>query len=360
MTARSVTLKTGEQLTIKVVEPPFPEYAGEVGCWWTAVRDELLGGELNSWLYTPYFVGEIDGRVAGYISYLTPSDTRDVGLVEFVSTTEEHRRKGVASALMAQLTEHFRAEGGIALYLCTGNPHAGGLYEKSGFWYHIGDGMRYLAPGAHNFDSTYLSFCGEARTRPATWGDLPRAAVLYNHPEPRWLIKDYLTQTFRDTRYESHFMMLRKRLENRRGACVVLENPDRRVVGIASFERVDTYHEQHTATLSFRVCPAYTSQTAELLDAAAEQADELSIGILQTHIADCDDDQKGVVASCSFVEEARLRNRLRCGQGCVDLLVYTRVLGDAPPPLREEGDYYGGRNAWQMERMAAGRNRPDR
>lgn len=356
MNARSVELKTGEELTIRVLDPPFPEYAGKVGCWWTAVRDELLGGELKPWLYTPYFVGELDGQVVGYISYQTPADTRDVGLVEFVSTTEGHRRKGIASVLMAQLTDHFRYEGGLALYLCTANPHAGGLYEKSGFWYHIGDGMRYLAPGAEDFDTTYLAFRGEARTRLATWGDLPRAAVLYNHPAPEWLIKDYLTQSFRDTRYESHFMMLRKRLENQRGACIVLENPDKRVVGIASLERAGTYFEQHVATLSFRVCPAYTGQTAQLLDAAAEQANELSIGILQTHISDCDREQKELVESCGFEEEARLSNRLRCGEGFVDLLIYTHNLDGAPSPLREEGDYYGGRKAWQVERVAAGRS----
>ncbi|MDP6778352.1 MAG: GNAT family N-acetyltransferase [Candidatus Latescibacteria bacterium] len=352
MAAQTVALKTGEKLTIRVAEPPFPEYTGKVGCWWSAVRDELFAGELKPWLYTPYVVGELDGQVVGYISYWTPTDTRDVGLVEFVSTAEGHRRKGIASALMTRLIEHFQSGGGLALYLCTTNPQAGGLYEKSGFWYHIGDGMRYLATEAGDFDATYLSFCGEACARLSTWADLPRAAALFNHPEPRWLIKDYMTQTFRHTRYESHFMALRKRLENGRGACVVLENPNRRVVGLASFERLDTHQEQHVANLSFRVCPAYTSQTNELLDAAADQARELSIGILQIHVADPDLDQKELAESCGFEEEARLRNRLRDGERSVDLLVYTRVLEDAPTPLREEGDYYGGRKAWQAERVA--------
>ena len=170
-------------------------------------------------------MGEIDGEVVGSMSYYAPTDTRDVGVVEFVRTEEEHRGKGIASALMNCLIQRFRADDGIALYLCTTNPIAGSLYEKYGFWYHLGDGMRYLAPDAGDFDQTYLAFYGEAHIRDATWADLPRASALYNHREPRWLIKDYFTQTFRETRFESHFVRLMRQIEDRNGAFVVLENP---------------------------------------------------------------------------------------------------------------------------------------
>ena len=358
MDTRSLKLRTGEDLTIRVLEPPLAGYDGKVDCWWTDIRHELLGGRLRPWLFTPYFVGEIGGEVAGYMSYHTPADSRDVGLVEFVRTSENHRQKGVASALLARLIAYFRADGGLALYLCTTNPHAGSLYEKHGFWYRIGDGMRYLTPDARDFDETYLTCCGEAQVRDATWGDLPRAAVLYNHPEPRWLIKDCLTRSFSETRFESHFVKLLKRIENQRGACVVLENPKRRVVGVAALERTDTFYEQHVATLSFRVHPGYFSQVPELLDAAAKRAAERAIGVLQVYVADCDDDQKELLKGAGFSEEARLRNRLRNGQAEVDLLVYTMSLPDPIRPLRGRGDYYGGRRPWQEDRIAGFQARP--
>ena len=171
------------------------------------------------------------------MSYYAPTDTRDVGVVEFVRTEEEHRSKGIASALMDCLIRRFRADDGVALYLCTTNPIAGSLYEKYGFWYHLGDGMRYLAPDAGDFDQTYLAFCGPAHIRDATWADLPRASVLYNHPEPRWLIKDYFTQTFRETRFESHFVRLMRQIEDQNGAFVVLENREQRLVGTAVLKR---------------------------------------------------------------------------------------------------------------------------
>ena len=82
-------------------------------------------------------------------------------------------------------------------------------------------------------------------------------------------------------------------------------------------KRFDTFHEQHTATLSFRVCPSYFEQGAELLTAAAEKAQALSIKTLQIYIADCDDDQKEMARAGGFVEEVRLHNRLY-GRGKLD------------------------------------------
>lgn len=352
MITETTKLKTDEELVIKILHPPLSDYARKVGCWGD-IRSELLGGKMREWLFTPYFVGEIEGEFAGSMSYFTPNDTRDVGLVEFVNTEEKHRQKGVASALLGKLIERFREDNGLVLYLCTSNPIAGSLYEKHGFWYNVGDGMRYLATDAEYFDKTYLAFCGTAHIRDATWADLPRASVLYNHPEPQWFIKDYLTQSFCDTRFESHFVRLMKRIENQRGALLVLENPEQRIVGTAVLERFDTLYEQHVAILSFRLCPSYFEQASELLDAVAQRAKELSIEILNIYIADCDDEQKELVKAAGFSEEARLRNRLRNGSKWMDLLVYILSFPGTADSLRSRGDYYGGRKEWQAERIAS-------
>jgi GNAT superfamily N-acetyltransferase len=345
-------LKTGEELVIKMLIPPLFNYANKVECW-NDIREELLGGQMARWLFAPYFVGEIDGEVVGSMSYFTPADTRDIGLVEFVNTAEKHRGKGVASALLAKLIERFRIDRGLVLYLCTNNPIAGMLYEKHGFWYNVGDGMRNVTFGAEDFDKSYLAFYGTARVRDATWGDLPRASALYNHPEPQWFIKDYLTHSFRDTRFESHFVKLMRRIENKRGALLVLENHKQRVVGVAAIERFDTFYEQHVALLSFRVCPSYFEQASELLNAIVRKARELSITTIQTYIADCDDEQIQLVKKAGFSYEARLRNRLRNEDRLMDLLVYTLLLPGTARPLRSKGDYYGGRKQWQAERIAS-------
>ena len=351
MKTETVPLPDGETLAVKVMLPPLNEYAERVDCW-ADVREEVLGGELSSWLYTPYFIGEIQGEVAGSMSYFTSAQASDVGVVEFVTTNEKYRRRGVGSALLDRLVTHFRARGGHALYLCTVNPVAGVLYEKFGFRYYVGDGMRYVAGDAAQFDATYLAHCGPARLRDATWADLPRASLLFNNPAPGWFIKDYLTRSFRDTRFESHFVHWMKGIAHNKGAVIALENPAGRLVGAAALMRENSYCEQHVAALSFRVCPAYMNQGPELLEAAVARAEGLGIGIVQMHLAECDSDLQELARAAGFREEARLRRRLRDGDGWLDLLVYGRLVSSEPPALFGEEEYYGNRKAWQSERSS--------
>ncbi len=354
----SVDLRSGERMAISVVEPPLTEYArrspdGRLVNWlWGEIKEELISGELRPWLYTPYAVGEIGPELVGSLAYYTSTYNREVGLIQFVETAEEHRSKGIMSALMSVLIEKFNAEGGLALMLCTANPIAGSLYEKHGFWYTIGDGLRYLAPGAEDFEESFFSDNGAARVREATWADLPYASALYNHPEPDWLVKDYLTKAFREMRYESHFVKVLRRIEDGRGGCLVLENPRKRVVGLAAFERMDTFQEQHAAQLSFRVCPAYFGQARELLDAAAAQAAEMSIGVLQVYVGERDGEQMDLLREAGFSEEGRYSGRLRDGDEMLDMVVFTRRVSDDVRPARPSGDYYGARNPWMLERIA--------
>ena len=249
--------------------------------------------------------------------------------------------------------EEFAQAGGLALYLCTANPHAGSLYERHGFRYFVGDGMRYLAPGADDFDCDYLDGGSPAEVRDATWADLPGASVLYNHPEPRWIVKDYLSESFRDTRYESHFVKTLRRLEGRRGFCLALENAKRRMVGLATVERRETFAEQHTGILSFRVAPAFSGQAADLLGAVVERCAALEIAVLNVYLADCDADQKELLEEVGFGEEARFKRRLWVDGQYVDMVVYARIIAQTTAVLFDEGDYYGGRKDWQRARSDA-------
>ena len=306
---------------------------------------------MSDTLNVRYFVAELGGEVVGSMGCYTPRDTRDVGLVEFVETDERHRRKGIASTLLGRLIADFRSGGGGALLLCTTNPIAGFLYEKHGFRYTVGDGMMYVSPDSEDFADTYLSYAGQAKIREAAWGDLPRASLLYNHPKPDWLIKDYLTSSFRDTRFERHFTDLMRGSEGGRGAVLVLENPAKRMVGLAALNRIDTYYEQHVATLSFRVCPAYLSQARDLLRRMLDIARRISIGIVQVHVADVDEDQKTLLLDAGFSEAIRLPDRIRDGDRSMDMLLFTNHVEAAGDPLRGRGDYYGGRQPWQNVRV---------
>ncbi len=353
----TVTLRDGGLMRIARYLPPIDTFEGRVRTW-DPIRDDLFSGALAETLYTPHFVGTIKGEFAGSLGYYTPADTRDVGIVEFVATEDHHRRKGVADALMARTLREFLADGGQALHLCTTNPIAGRLYENHGFWYRVGDGMRYTAPGAEDFDAAYLAFDGEPVVRDAVWGDLPRAAVLYNAPEPAWLLKDILTDCLRDTRYEYHFVRLMRRVENAQGAVLVLATPKNRAVGLAAFVRRDTFAQQHVATLSLRLAPAYMSHAAVLLRAAVDRAGEIGVGVLEFPIAGSDADLAEIASAAGFTEAARLPGRIRDGQTWVDLRLFTLSSELPARPFRGSETYYANRQPWQVERIAEGSGKP--
>ena len=265
-------------------------------------------------------------------------------------TFEKHRRKGVSSTLLGTLIEDFTAAGGQALYLCTRNPFAGALYEKHGFRVHVGDGMRFLAPGEEEFDRLFFRRNGAAELRLAHWGDLPKVSALQNHHSPRWMIKDDLTNCFRDTRYESHFVNFLNSVEDNRGFCLVLENDLKRIVGFAAVQRRDNVHEQHVATMTLRVVPSYFDQAGEVLDVVAREAAAIGISCLETRTASCDLDHQYLLESAGFTHEASLRERFRIDRGTEDVEVFARTSTKVAPVPRSEADYYGGRKDWQRQR----------
>ena len=314
-------LKNGEKLVVKILEPPLGEYKDKVEYWWSKIKERVLNGELERWSFNPFFVGEIKNEVVGSINYTVPRDIQDVGVVGMVSTKPEHRRKGVASCLMQTLIKTFIERGGLALYLCVTNPIAFKLYQKCGFKPYIGDGMRYLLPGNENFDKTYLSFCGKATIRDAHWGDVARCAVLYNYPLPKWLIKDYPRKVFKDIRFESHFVKIMKNVEDNKGCFLVLENPQKRVVGSACLTEMNSFYEQHIKTLDFYIHPSYLNQAQDLIQAALKKAKESRTGIIQAYLAACD--------------EKKIERD--------DLLIYGLELVKKNLFLKDLSFYYGGR-----------------
>ena len=349
--ALEAQLRDGSTLAIEIAEPPIDRSCDwNRLCWWPLIREEMMEGKLNRWMHAPHFIGRIGGEIAGTMCYYAPEDTRDVGALQFVSTEERFRRRGVGSALVGALVDHFTAQGGRALYLCTSNPVAGHLYESHGFRYHVGDGMRFLAPGAADFDRRWFA-AGAAAIRDAHWGDLARLCVLYNHPEPAWLIKDSLSASFRDTRYESHFTRVLRATEDGNGAFLVLEASDTRVVGAVAFRRFDTFCEQHVAELSFRIGRPHFDRAADLLDAAAERAAALGIGQLALMVAAEDGEQRGIAESAGFAEGARWPRRLRSGGRFTDLLIMLRELTPPAAPSKPRESFYGERKPWQAERV---------
>ena len=351
----AVHLRSGELMEIRTVQPPLaPADIPHIGAW-QKLRDELFAGQLQPVLDTTFFIGSIGEATVGSLGYCTPADTHDVGLVEFVQTDDRHRRKGIARALMQALIDEFESGGGQALYLCTRNPHAGTLYEQLGFEYLTGDGMRRITPSVTAFDDSYLGAHGTAIIRDASWADLPRAAVLYNHPEPRWMIKDPITHCYQNTRYERHFVDMRVELAATGGASLVLAAPEERLVGLSAFIPGHSFFDQHVATMGFRTAPAYVKQAGELLAATIARAETHGVRDLRIPIADGDDDQYNLLAQAGFTLLSRIADGLRDDQGWRDLLWMTCRTTHHMPPTRKQETFYAERDTWHHDRLAKSR-----
>src|SRR5687767_8468625 len=98
-------LKTGERLTIGVVECPDAEWAGRVAPFLGHKRPETrehigraLAGPLDG-LRTFFYVGCVEGRL---ITEVMVVGARGVGILGHVFTLPEERRKGAYSALMGE------------------------------------------------------------------------------------------------------------------------------------------------------------------------------------------------------------------------------------------------------------------
>jgi GNAT superfamily N-acetyltransferase/RimJ/RimL family protein N-acetyltransferase len=339
----TTTLANGRTLTIRVVEPPLGDLADQIEYWWRDIRAPLLAGDLAATSLDRFVIGELDGAYVGSMTYATPRDTRDVAALEMVWTRADQRRQGIASALLRHTLADFLAGGGVAMYLCTVNPHAFAVYAQHGFQPLIGDGMRYLAPGQAAFDQTYFAPAGPATIRPGVWGDLARVSALYNQPQPDWLIKDYPRRVFRDMRYEGHYRQVWRPASLGRGTLLVLENPRRRLVGLASLVEVDSFWEQHVGTLDCFACPAYLAQLPELIAAVLDQARAGPLELVQAFIAAVDTTKGDLLTRCGFQVEARLPDRLRLDGQPVDLLLFSRRLRHPPGSRHPLGSYYGAR-----------------
>jgi GNAT superfamily N-acetyltransferase len=341
----NVALADGAILQVRVLEPPLGDYADRIEYWWRDVRAPLLAGELAETSLDRFVIGEIDGVYVGSMMYCMPRDTRDLALLEMVWTHPDVRRRGIARLLLRHALADFRAMGGLAISLCTTNPAAYAMYLKERFRPLIGDGLRYLTPphDPRTFDEEYFADHGPARIRPGTWGDIARVSALYNQPQPDWLIKDYPRRVFRDIRYESHYIRAWKPARDGHGLMLLLENPLHRVVGIAAVTEVDSYHEQHVATLDFWACPAYLHQLPALLTTAIRQANEQGAEIVQAYIADCDEEKRRLVEAAGLTEAVRLRDRLRVGDERHDLLIYEVRFPLKHHPAHAPGSYYGAR-----------------
>lgn len=356
----SCCLKNGEIMTIEIIEPPIPganpstaaqfnesynEYPVHFG--WTDVGPQILRGEYVAWSRDRFFVGKIGGEVVGNVLLHSPADTNDLGLIMHVMTKSRHQGKGIISALLQAVYHVFANEGGMMLYLPTGSPVAARAYRKIGFVNHIGCGMRCLLPGNENFDESYFAPAGKVSIRKATWGDFSRFVALFNNTKLDGFVRFYAPfvelRAVAGFTFHRQYRWLFTELESGTGQLLVLENQKKRVVGVASLNRMPFYHEQHIGVLNFLVLPGYQNEAGELLEEIVNESATKGIDLVHAYISAIDHQKKEILIQSGFTEEACLKEHFRLEDSSrYDLLIYARHLAKNATFIMPPHKYYGG------------------
>ena len=134
-----LNLATGEKLTVKLLTCPEAGYAVDVvrfflehkPDWVRRIMRQQLRGDYATCRTDKYFVGEIDGRIAGALYYGFAAS--GVGSFAHVYTSSEHRKKGIARALTAAFIDDFKSAPVKVILSGTGTPWVAEFYKKFGF-----------------------------------------------------------------------------------------------------------------------------------------------------------------------------------------------------------------------------------
>ncbi len=324
----TVQLKSGEKMSVfKVIAPapawkervlPFLGHKGEPWLWAMdlALDHGIEGATMN------FFEGVLDdGTIVGNITTVESLE-RPLGLLQHVFTPEEHRRKGVCSALMTALTDDFAARGGRAMFLHTG-------YQSPAYWIYHSFGFE-----GYRDTGTMIWLREEGfreklfAPRPTTardthWGDWAPLEALAE-TEEGWHLRSVYLGKYGFSGFEGDYIVLRKAMTEGHIADVkVLEATGGAIVGYALVGDLRAWPGT-PRVLDLFVHPNFLGDGEKLL-AATEVPDDRKV------LAFADSASEGkadMLEGAGFKLEATLKGQMTDQEGReLDLLIFSKPRG---------------------------------
>jgi GNAT superfamily N-acetyltransferase len=328
-----VTLRGGDEMTVKRIECPAEEYVEPLLHFLehkgdNTARDmkQRLRGDYVEVSLDRWFVGEIDGRIASQMGYMLARDTLDLGVFGHVYTEPEHRGKGAASALMQPLMDDFNAGPGQALLCGTGSESAARIYAKHGFvaidpTRAPTGSLAYIKPSlAADFEelqAIYFAPGRETIVRPAHMGDRPKVDKLLHQADAVKQLQGRWHRCFLAAAWQD-FVSMYHAVEDGRGTLDVLETDERHVVGYAFAFDAGSPMEAGNRVLDFLTHPDYLDHASELLAATREHVGTRS---LRCYLPRTDAHKIELLTSAGFGEEHAFADYCDTPDGPVDLVV---------------------------------------
>lgn len=330
-------LTDGRTLTVKVATPPLSKSLVDnmsihsISKTDPDSRARLFGAfRGNSLDY--FFLGELGGELVGTVWYCTPATCQEIAYLGEVFTAKEQRNKGIATCLVDVSINHFRENGGRAIYVTNLCPNAPNNilrqkgFQAYGYGQHAYGGIiRYIVDEREDeFDQNYYRPDPKTSIREVNQGDLPNFIALFNYPHP-WIARAYTLDLIGNKVFDENgrsFMNLLKTLKHG-NECLVLEDSKHRVVGTAWSSSLPTKSQSHVKRVDFTIHPNYFNKANILLEALIKRISGKTEKV-QAYVANTDTSKIDILTSCHFKKEAILRNQIHILSKKIDLEIYSR------------------------------------
>ncbi|MCY3801699.1 MAG: GNAT family N-acetyltransferase [Chloroflexi bacterium] len=307
--------------------------------WVSPAEAEMLAralrGATDGTLHDYMFVGRLDDTVVGTAWHATNRATREMGVYGYVLTDPAHRGKGIAQILTKMSLEHFRADGGKAVYLGTDNPIARHVYEKLGYRSYNGIVMRAVREDVDPdiFDTDYFRYDGKGLVRDVTQGDVGGYVALLHAREPTdWVVRDFTESLFfappavQATGCVGPFDRIWLRHEmNSANQLKALVTRDDRIVAAAALAGPASGALAGSAMLEFQCYPTYRGELETLLSATLEAAQSAGVRSVRGYAVAAD--RRAAFMEAGFSEESVARGLLDLGDKRADVHIFQRDLG---------------------------------
>jgi GNAT superfamily N-acetyltransferase len=324
-----VTLKTGEQMEMGVVQCPDPSWGAQVipllGHKSRESREHFqaaFAGPLDH-LDTRFYLGTIGGIAVANIMIVGAHRAGGaVGILGHVYTRPEHRQKGACSQLMAALMEDVRRDGYRALTLGTGfETHPYWIYHRFGFRSIDGVSGRMKWLASPDFEEAWFA-PGATTVRPMRWDDwAPLNLLTYQPVQPdEALPRSWTFRVKGQGSLEGSFQALRRAISRHVPiTAVVLESEQGATAGWAVLQPDDLAFGDGWL-LDLYVHPRFRGAASRLLAAITWP----ETGRVAAYVTDLHDDRAAALRACGFHPVATLPAWLTWGGAGRDLYVLAR------------------------------------
>ncbi len=312
----TVPLENGQQMEVYLLTTPadgyteklchFLEHKGPV--YFRDIQQRLLGNYASVCI-DKYFIGEIEGEIAGQIYYGYPVDGTGIGNFGHVYTEPRHRKKGISKELMPFVMEDFYKSPARALLCSTGTPWVAKIYFEYGF--------QPVVPGADSgplvlfnkgvagdfdgFSQEYFTAGSSIRTKLGSMKecfdadkmlacDLGRRNIEWRRVGMASCVNDYRGAVFMQ--------------EDGQGIVTVATSEYGSLVGWGFFLNTGSVHESSSKVFDFIMHPNYESQTREFIGRSLAIAEEEGIGRSVAYCISLEDEKIGLLKDSGFKQVA--------------------------------------------------------